>query len=172
MTTTTRHKSTHYALNEAQKMYDSEIDFLLVGFWDGGIDWFLGNAPSADGMVEDAVHHHTSELPRRGNGATIEEALVDVANAARAAFPESEFARFRPTSIELVPCRLSLEEKFERIREATGADVDITFNKSTDPYTPQYTAFGGGHLTGYAGYTLEEAVDFLASQSGVDLQAP
>ncbi len=73
-------------------MYDSEIDFVLVGFWDGGIDWFLGNAPSTEGQIESAKAHHTDEKPRFGNSQTIEGALYDMSEAAKLSWPDSSYA--------------------------------------------------------------------------------
>ena len=81
------HGSTHYALNEVQAMFQSEIHFALIGFWDGGIEWYLGSS------LEWASD--------RGNAPTVEEAIVNMTNAARRRYPESTFGRERPSDIVL-----------------------------------------------------------------------
>jgi hypothetical protein len=60
-------------------LYDSEINFELSCFWDGGFIWKLGD--DANGYVAE------------GNGRTVEEAVTELADAALTHFPESDFAK-------------------------------------------------------------------------------
>ena len=114
-------------VDQSQAMYDSEIDFLLVGFWDGGIDWYLGNAPSADGQIVSAKAAHTDEKPRVGNSKTIEGALADMAAAAKLSWPDSEYAR---GGVALSPDRdepLSPDRDEAVVRDVLGCLSDAQF---------------------------------------------
>lgn len=66
-------------MSTLQAVYDSEINFLISTFWDGGFTWKLGdemNGFKAEGLC-----------------ATLEAAEQALAKAAREAYPESDFAR-------------------------------------------------------------------------------
>lgn len=50
--------------NKLQRLYDSEINFMLSCFWDGGIDWKLGDLQNGfqDGGNEDTVEQAIEAL--------------------------------------------------------------------------------------------------------------
>jgi hypothetical protein len=62
-----------------QLLYDSEINFELSSFWDGGFIWKLGD--SANGY------------PAEGRAASVSEAISQLQSAAITHFPQSEFAK-------------------------------------------------------------------------------
>jgi hypothetical protein len=62
-----------------QSLYDSEINFEISTFWDGGFDWKLGDR--MNGYKED------------GNRDTFNEAVFDIAKAAIKHYPDSKFAK-------------------------------------------------------------------------------
>lgn len=66
-------------LSDLQKLYDSEINFEITTFWDGGFDWKLGD--SMNGFVAE------------GKQKSIAAAVGALLNAARAKFPDSTFAK-------------------------------------------------------------------------------
>ena len=59
-------------------LYDSEINFELSTFWDGGFDWKLG----------DPMNGYSAT----GNARTLAEAIEEMKQAALHHYPESEFA--------------------------------------------------------------------------------
>ena len=61
-----------------QMLYDSEINFELSTFWDGGFDWKLGDPMNG--------------CPATGNARTLAEAIEEMKQAALQHYPESEFA--------------------------------------------------------------------------------
>jgi hypothetical protein len=61
-----------------QKLYDSEINFSISTFWDGGFDWKLGD--EMNGFREE------------GGADTFDEAVADLVKAALKHFPDSVFA--------------------------------------------------------------------------------
>lgn len=63
-------------LADLQRLYDSEINFTLSTFWDGGIDWQLG-----DGRYE------------QGTEDTISAAVDRLITAACRCFPNSIYAK-------------------------------------------------------------------------------
>lgn len=140
-------------INEFHAMYASEIDFVLVGLWDGGIDWFLGNGYAVENMVEAARAAGTF-----GNARNLEDALVQMTNAARAAYPQSDFARGRPTDIEVPTPYVTLGELIEKLAEISGSNPQIAYTPDPDPYIGNFTvAFEDGRI-GYSGFSPEEAV--------------
>ena len=68
-------------MNTLQALYDSEINFELSCFWDGGFDWKLG----------DPVNGYRS----KGNAETFEQAVEALAQAACQCYPASKFAQER-----------------------------------------------------------------------------
>lgn len=65
-------------MHALQKLYDSEINFEISCFWDGGFDWKLGD--------------HMNGYKVYGNGDTFTDAVLDLCEAARKYYPESAFA--------------------------------------------------------------------------------
>ena len=65
-----------------QLLYDSEINFELSCFWDGGFIWKLGD--SANGYAAE------------GRAASVSEAVAQLQAAALAHFPQSDFRQDRP----------------------------------------------------------------------------
>ncbi len=61
-------------MNTLQELYDSEINFKLFTFWDGGFYWKLG----------DHSNGHSAE----GSADSIEAAVQQLANAAREKYPD------------------------------------------------------------------------------------
>jgi len=119
------HESLNYALNEIQAMYQSEIHFGLVGFWDGGIEWYLG------------VDLETAD--ERGNKPTVEEAIVELTNAARRRYPTSTYARGRASDISLVEDQRTVEDLSYELHAAIGP-FDLSFDTTDpDPYEPRWT---------------------------------
>lgn len=57
-----------------QRLYDSEINFELRTFWDGGFDWKLGD--------------HSNGFKAKGNADTFDEAVADLAKAAVEHYPK------------------------------------------------------------------------------------
>ena len=62
-----------------QQLYDSEINFELSSFWDGGFIWRLGD--SANGY------------PAVGRAGSVSDAVAQLQAAALIHFPQSEFAK-------------------------------------------------------------------------------
>ena len=62
-----------------QLLYDSEINFELSSFWDGGFIWKLGD--SANGY------------PAEGRADSVSEAIAQLRAAALTHFPQSEFSK-------------------------------------------------------------------------------
>jgi hypothetical protein len=62
-----------------QRLYDSEINFELSCFWDGGFIWKLGD--SANGYAAE------------GRAASVSKAIAQLQAAALIHFPQSEFAK-------------------------------------------------------------------------------
>jgi hypothetical protein len=62
-----------------QRLYESEINFLVRAFWDAGFDWGLGD--EVNGIIE------------AGHAGSFDEAVADLAKAAIEHFPNSDFAR-------------------------------------------------------------------------------
>ena len=60
-------------------LYDSEINFKLETFWDSGVDWELGD--------------RLNGVKARGLADSIDEAVEELAAAARVHFPASVFSR-------------------------------------------------------------------------------
>lgn len=67
-----------------QAMYDSEINFEISTFWDGGFEWKLG-----DGM---------NGFVAEGNGRTMQGAADALAAAAIEKYPNSAFAKSRQSA--------------------------------------------------------------------------
>lgn len=65
--------------NTLQELYDSEINFQVSTFWDGGFDWHLGD--EANGILDS------------GNSPTFLDAVEDLKHSAIKNFPESTFAK-------------------------------------------------------------------------------
>lgn len=62
-----------------QRLYDSEINFMISTFWDGGFDWCLG--------------HELGGYQAEGTADTYDEAVAALAKAARTRYRDSAFAR-------------------------------------------------------------------------------
>ena len=65
-----------------QMLYDSEINFELSCFWNGGFIWKLGD--SANGY------------PAGGHADSVSEAIARLRDAALTHFPQSDFAKTVP----------------------------------------------------------------------------
>lgn len=158
-----QHESGNYALNELQAMYQSEIHFGLVGFWDGGIEWYLGLD------LADA----SPALGTWGNEETVEEAIVALTNAARKRYPQSVFASGRASDISLVVDQRTVEDLSYELHQAIGP-FDLTFDAmDRDPNGPRWTLTpadpdqldlaSGAALGGYsAGEVLRDALGRVA----------
>jgi hypothetical protein len=70
---------TETSTDTLQLLYDSEINFELSCFWDGGVIWKLGD--SANGY------------PVEGRADSVSEAIAQLQDAALTHFPQSEFAK-------------------------------------------------------------------------------
>lgn len=66
------------AVETLQRLYESEINAGINWIWDGGFEWKLQVGPEAYG----------------GNAPTVARAIEDLAVAAVAHYPDSEFARW------------------------------------------------------------------------------
>lgn len=149
-----QHRSTSTALNEFDAMYASEISFVLVGMWDGGIDWHVGNGPSVDSMIDNAA--------ASGNARSIEEALIDTTNAARRAYPQSTFASGRRSDVLLCADQRTVEDLSKEL--GAKAPFSLHFDQSDpDPYATQWTVEIGDKA--YGGYSAEEALKFALEQT-------
>lgn len=153
------HESLNYALNEVQAMYQSEIHFGLIGFWDGGIEWYLGSGYPGD------YHDYTVAGETRGNEETVEEALVALTNAARRHYPESTFALGRACDIALVSDQRTVEDLSYELHQAIGP-FDLAFDATdSDPYEPRWTLTpkdpGSLHL--------DEGVDAMGGYSAAEV---
>ena len=62
-----------------QALYDSEINFSISTFWDGGFDWKLGDEMNG--------------YKANGTSEQIDEAIWSLAMAAKEHYPNSEFVR-------------------------------------------------------------------------------
>ena len=152
------HQSSHYALNEFEHMYQSEISFLLIGMWDGGVEWMLGNGPNIDTMFE-----HARARGSFGNEPTMEEALVAMTNAARQVFPDSDFTRGRPTDITLRTTPTLTQLMWDTATAYPG--FQLIHTPTTDPYVSEWGCTLDGTLW-YEGRTPEEAIHFMIEQEG------
>lgn len=70
-------------MQELQALYDSEINFSISTFWDGGFTWKLGD--ELNGFVAE------------GEARTFQAAVCELVKAALKHFPLSGFARFHST---------------------------------------------------------------------------
>jgi hypothetical protein len=68
-----------YEIDALQMLYDSEIHFELSCFWDGGFIWKLG----------DCTNGYSAE----GHADSVDEAIMQLRDAALIHFPQSEFAK-------------------------------------------------------------------------------
>lgn len=68
-------------MNTLQELYNSEINWSISTFWDGGFDWKLGD--------------NMNGWKATGCAYTLEETADALAKAARKYFPNSEFAKHR-----------------------------------------------------------------------------
>ena len=146
------HQDRHYALNEFEHMYHSEISFLLVGMWDGGIEWCLGNGPTVEAMLA-----HATERGTRGNQPTLVEALVEMVNAARHTFPDSAYTRGRPTDISLRTTPTLHELLWKAEDKCPGFKLESTRDRDPDPYEPQWVCHTDADIE-WGGSTPEEAL--------------
>lgn len=157
--------SSSRAINEFHAMYASEIDFVLVGLWDGGIDWFLGNGYSANDMIDSANRNGL-----HGNSDDLEVVLTDMTNAARAAYPNSAFAFGRPTDISTPEPYRTIEELVQDVARAAGVDISIDYESARDRGAPDdmgYTISFADDRIGYGGVTIREALlEALAGVTG------
>ncbi len=87
------HQSTNAVLSQIDEMFQSEINFTVKGFWDGGISWSLDGDAGYDAEA--------AERGLQGVAPTIEEALVALRNGARRNFPRSLFAQRNGFDLEL-----------------------------------------------------------------------
>ena len=62
-----------------QALYNSEINFSISTFWDGGFDWKLGD--------------DLNGFKASGSNGDIQEAIWSLAMAAKEHYPNSEFVR-------------------------------------------------------------------------------
>jgi hypothetical protein len=62
-----------------QKLYDSEINFTISGFWDCGFRWKLGD--DMNGFLAEGWTN------------TFDQAVIEIARSAMKRFPNSAFAR-------------------------------------------------------------------------------
>ena len=62
-----------------QELYESEINFEMSCFWDGGIDWKLGDEMNG--------------FNAKGCADTVPEAIQELNDAALEHFPDSQFAK-------------------------------------------------------------------------------
>jgi hypothetical protein len=60
-----------------QRLYDSEINFKIETFWDGGFDWWLGDA--------------LNRYQEKGNAKTYSDAVAALLSAAIHHYPDSTF---------------------------------------------------------------------------------
>lgn len=65
-------------IDTLQDLYNSEINFCLSSFWDGGFDWRLGDEMNG--------------FKASGCSLTLDDALEDLASAALDHYPDSVFA--------------------------------------------------------------------------------
>ena len=68
-----------YLHDVAQRLYDSEINFCVSTFWDGGFDWKLGDEMNG--------------FDASGSCKTLNDAAVELHNAACKHYPKSSYAR-------------------------------------------------------------------------------
>ncbi len=66
------------AADVLQKLYDSEINVYLATFWDAGWEWRLGD--------------HMNGFQAEGNCRRLDDAVRELADAARKHYPRSLFA--------------------------------------------------------------------------------
>lgn len=160
MTTTTPTRapvpySASAAINEAQAMYGSEIHFMLFGFWDGGIGWYLGGSPDPTLFMQEAI-----DKGHAGNSQSIERALVEMANHARGMYPQSDFTRGRPQDISVPSDHRWLYEYIGVLHSLSGAAPSIRFEPS-EAHRPDgcpFTVCWDDDRVGYMGVTPEGAV--------------
>jgi hypothetical protein len=67
-----------------QLLYDSEINFQLSSFWDGGFVWKLGDS--------------TNGYPAERRAASVSEAIAQLQAAALIHFSHSDFAKIATTT--------------------------------------------------------------------------
>lgn len=89
----------------------------------------------------------------------MEEALVEMTNAARKVFPNSAFARGCPSDIELVTEPTLVELMWEAEKQVPGFSLHHYPDK--DPYEPRWIAERPGSDLMWAGYTPAEALQFM-----------
>lgn len=141
------HVSSDLVLQEVQSMYQSEIHFFLNGFWDAGIEWYLGPMGFKD------LDEYESGV-NRGCAETVEEALVEMVNAARRQYPESTFARGKPSDIHLEQDQRTVEDLSRELGEIVG-DFDLEFRPpQSHPYEPSWTIRPVDRVGGITGYTV------------------
>lgn len=90
-------------MNTLQRLYDSEINWEISTFWDGGFIWRLGDEHNG--------------WKASGNTNTLEEAISALAEAARKHFPDSAFAKEQEIDFE------ELLAKMREIAKRDGLEV-------------------------------------------------
>jgi hypothetical protein len=86
-------------LEKLQSLYDSEINFTLSCFWDGGFHWQLGDEMNG--------------FKREGDTLTLAESVAELCLAAHEQYPDSAFHLGR--------------EEFDRRRKALRIADDCPF---------------------------------------------
>lgn len=139
------HQSRNTVLSQVDEMFQSEINFTVTGFWDGGITWSL----------DDSYH---------GNEQTIEEALIALRNRARHCYPDSLFAQRNSFDMELETDQRTAED----LTYELGQCGEFTTHYApvvSDPYESQWTITINNQS--YGGYTLLEGLKFALDQQAV-----
>lgn len=153
------HVSRHPVLREVDLMFQSEIHFGISACWDGGIDWFLGLS-----MSDTQIEQLTSQHQIIGNAPTIEEALADMVNAARKAYPQSTFARLHQGDVEAEPDQRGAEDLVIELSVygtvSTGYDVAEASRPDGLPWTVEVDLNGTAETAAFAGASQIEALRF------------
>lgn len=162
--TTEKFRPRHYALAEIETMRSAEVGFAIHYVPCTGVNWAVGVALSPDGVFwTDGVRN-----PVSGESDTLEEALVELVNAARA---QGRAAGAR--HVYFANCDISLhrdQRSFDQVAydlqdAAPGRPFSVTFDPDAikrDYYEPAWVAaFDDDPSSGHGGYTAVEALQFL-----------
>lgn len=159
----TAFRSTHNALSEVEAMRATETGFAIHYLPFGGINWAIGNAPSPDGVFwRFGVRNPTS-----GEANTLEEALVEMVNAARAEGRSRGATHifFANCDIALVEDQRTVEDVAYELRDK-GLSFSLNFDATiTDPSEPAWTVEIEGQDHGYGGDYAREALLFALSET-------
>lgn len=157
----TKFNPTNYVFAEIEAMRKTETGFAIHFLPFDQIHWSVGCYPTPDGVF-------AGEGPS-GSADTLEEALVDMCNAARTDGKASQAngAYFSNCDIKLIEDQRSIEDLTAELGNVASS-FELSYDTgSLDPYYFRWILTVGDRS--YGGYTAIEAIKFaLSSETGIN----